>query len=78
MGDDRGVGRVGRGADGGVAAGDPLVLAQVLVPGRDDELPTIRGDRPFLSRRTVGSHLYHLFPKLEVTARGQLAGALSR
>lgn len=36
------------------------------------------GDRLFLSHRTVGSHLYRLFPKLGVTARSQLAGALSR
>jgi DNA-binding CsgD family transcriptional regulator len=36
------------------------------------------GDLLFLSHRTVGSHLYHLFPKLGVTTRGQLAGALSR
>jgi DNA-binding CsgD family transcriptional regulator len=30
----------------------------------------------FLSHRTVGSHLYHLFPKLGITTRAQLAGAL--
>jgi DNA-binding CsgD family transcriptional regulator len=36
------------------------------------------GDLLFLSHRTVGSHLYHLFPKLGVTTRGQLGGALSR
>jgi DNA-binding CsgD family transcriptional regulator len=36
------------------------------------------GDRLFLSHRTVGSHLYRLFSKLGVTARSQLAGALSR
>ncbi|MEU1392889.1 MULTISPECIES: helix-turn-helix transcriptional regulator [unclassified Nonomuraea] len=28
----------------------------------------------FLSPRTVGQHLYKAFPKLGVTARGQLAG----
>jgi DNA-binding CsgD family transcriptional regulator len=34
------------------------------------------GQQPYLSPRTVGSHLYRLFPKLGVTSRGQLAGAL--
>ena len=34
------------------------------------------GQKLFLSHRTVGSHLYRMFPKLGVTSRGQLAGAL--
>ena len=34
------------------------------------------GEQLLISRRTVGSHLYHLFPKLGVTARSQLADAL--
>ena len=34
------------------------------------------GEQLLISRRTVGSHLYHLFPKLGVTARSQLANAL--
>jgi DNA-binding CsgD family transcriptional regulator len=34
------------------------------------------GEQMLISRRTVGSHLYHLFPKLGVTARSQLANAL--
>jgi len=34
------------------------------------------GERLFLSHRTVGSHLYHLFPKLGITNRAQLASAL--
>jgi DNA-binding CsgD family transcriptional regulator len=34
------------------------------------------GERLYLSHRTVGSHLYRIFPKLEVTTRAQLAGLL--
>lgn len=33
-------------------------------------------ERLFLSHRTVGSHLYRMFPKLGVTTRAQLATAL--
>jgi ATP/maltotriose-dependent transcriptional regulator MalT len=36
------------------------------------------GQRLFLSHRTVGSHLYRLFPKLGVTSRVELATALGR
>ena len=34
------------------------------------------GERLFLSPRTIGSHLYRIFPKLEITARSQLAARL--
>lgn len=34
------------------------------------------GQKLFLSHRTVGSHLYRLFPKLGITSRAQLASAL--
>jgi len=34
------------------------------------------GERLFLSHRTIGSHLYRLFPKLGITSRSELAGAL--
>ena len=34
------------------------------------------GERLFLSHRTVGSHLYRIFPKLGITTRAQLAGVI--
>ena len=34
-------------------------------------------ERLFVSHRTIGSHLYHIFPKLGITARSQLRDALS-
>jgi DNA-binding CsgD family transcriptional regulator len=34
--------------------------------------------RLYLSHRTVGSHLYRLFPKRGVTSRAQLVAALAR
>jgi len=34
------------------------------------------GERLYLSPRTVGSHLYRIFPKLDITSRGQLASRL--
>ncbi len=36
------------------------------------------GEQLFLSRRTVASHLYRLFPKLGITSRAELAVALAR
>lgn len=36
------------------------------------------GDRLFMSHRTVGSHLYRIFPKLGVTSRAALSSALPR
>jgi DNA-binding CsgD family transcriptional regulator len=35
------------------------------------------GQQLYLSHRTVGFHLYRIFPKLEITSRAQLAAALA-
>lgn len=35
------------------------------------------GERLFLSHRTVGFHLYHIFPKLGISTRAQLHAALA-
>jgi ATP/maltotriose-dependent transcriptional regulator MalT len=35
------------------------------------------GQRLYLSHRTVGSHLYRIFPKLGISSRSELAGVLS-
>jgi len=35
------------------------------------------GERLFLSHRTVGAHLYHIFPKLGVASRSQLGSVLA-
>jgi DNA-binding NarL/FixJ family response regulator len=35
------------------------------------------GQKLYLSHRTIGAHLYRVFPKLEITSRGQLAKALA-
>ena len=35
------------------------------------------GQRLYLSHRTVGTHLYRVFPKLGISTRGELVGALA-
>ena len=35
------------------------------------------GERLFLSPRTISTHLYRIFPKLDITSRGQLAARLT-
>jgi DNA-binding CsgD family transcriptional regulator len=34
------------------------------------------GEKLFVSPRTVGTYLYRIYPKLGISTRGQLAGAL--
>ena len=36
------------------------------------------GDRLFISRRTVQTHLAHVFQKLQITSRSELAAAITR
>jgi DNA-binding NarL/FixJ family response regulator len=35
------------------------------------------GQKPFVSPRTVGSHLYRIYPELGISGRGELATVLS-
>jgi DNA-binding NarL/FixJ family response regulator len=35
------------------------------------------GQKLYLSHRTVGSHLYRIYPKLDITSRFQLRDALA-
>ena len=50
-----------------------LQIAELAVAGLSNREI---GERLFLSHRTIGSHLYRIFPKLGITARTQLRAAL--
>jgi DNA-binding CsgD family transcriptional regulator len=50
-----------------------LQIAQLAVQGLSNREI---GERLFLSHRTIGSHLYRIFPKLGITSRTQLRDAL--
>jgi DNA-binding CsgD family transcriptional regulator len=50
-----------------------LQIAQLAAQGLSNKQI---GERLYLSHRTVGTHLYHLFPKLGITSRGQLRDVL--
>jgi DNA-binding CsgD family transcriptional regulator len=50
-----------------------LPIAQLAAEGLSNR---DSGERLYLSHRTLGSHLYRLFPKLGVTTRTQLRSAL--
>jgi DNA-binding CsgD family transcriptional regulator len=51
-----------------------LQIAQLAAQGLSNRQI---GERLFLSHRTIGSHLYRIFPKLEITSRVQLRNALA-
>jgi DNA-binding CsgD family transcriptional regulator len=51
-----------------------LQIAQLAAEGLSNRQI---GEQLFLSHRTVGSHLYHLFPKLGVTTRAELTAVLA-
>jgi DNA-binding CsgD family transcriptional regulator len=51
-----------------------LQIAQLAAGGLSNRAIA---ERLYLSHRTVGSHLYRIFPKLEITARSQLRDALA-
>jgi DNA-binding CsgD family transcriptional regulator len=50
-----------------------LQIAQLAAAGLSNRAIA---ERLFVSHRTIGSHLYHIFPKLGITARTQLRDAL--
>ena len=51
-----------------------LQIAQLAAEGLSNR---VIGERLFLSHRTIGSHLYRIFPKLGITRRAQLRDALA-
>ncbi|NUP53567.1 MAG: AAA family ATPase [Catenulispora sp.] len=77
----------------GSAPGQAAEPEQAVVPGQDPLTPMERevalmaaagmtnreiGQRLYMSHRTVGAHLYHVFPKLGISSRAALRDALSR
>lgn len=50
-----------------------LQIAQLAATGLSNRQIA---ERLYVSHRTVGSHLYHMYPKLGVTSRGELTDAL--
>ena len=58
-----------RGGHGGTP--QQLEIAQLAAAGLTNKEI---GERLFLSHRTVGTHLYQLFPKLGITSRAALRG----
>jgi DNA-binding CsgD family transcriptional regulator len=51
-----------------------LQIAQLAAAGMSNREI---GQRLYLSPRTVGSHLYRMFPKLGISSRAELASVLS-
>jgi DNA-binding CsgD family transcriptional regulator len=57
-----------------VLSAQELQIAELVAQGLSNR---DIGERLYLSPRTIGSHLYRMFPKLGVTSRAQLAALLS-
>jgi DNA-binding CsgD family transcriptional regulator len=51
-----------------------LQIAQLAAEGLSNRAI---GQRLYLSHRTISTHLYRVFPKLGITSRGELSGALA-
>jgi DNA-binding CsgD family transcriptional regulator len=60
--------------DGGALTPQELEIAELAAAGLSNKQI---GQRLFLSHRTVGAHLYQIFPKLGVTSRAALRDALA-
>ena len=56
-----------------IQGGGDLALLQLAADGLTNREI---GERLYISHRTVGSHLYQLFPKLGVTSRTELRAVL--
>jgi DNA-binding CsgD family transcriptional regulator len=74
----RAAGGRGQGASGAVAGLATLTAQELQIVRLAAEGLSNKeiGERLYLSHRTVGSHLYRIFPRLEVTTRAQLAALL--
>jgi DNA-binding CsgD family transcriptional regulator len=64
-----------QGAAEAALSAQELQIARLAAEGLSN--PEI-GERLYLSPRTVASHLYRIFPKLDITSRAQLARRLER
>jgi DNA-binding NarL/FixJ family response regulator len=56
-------------------AAQEMQIAHLVAEGLSNK--EIR-ERLYLSPRTISSDLYRIFPKLDITSRGQIAGRLGR
>ncbi|MFG1918432.1 AAA family ATPase [Micromonospora sp. NPDC048898] len=70
----------------GAQTSQPGVVPQQVLNAQELQIATLAatgltnreiGTQLFLSPRTVGSHLYRIFPKLGITSRGQLTALLN-
>jgi ATP/maltotriose-dependent transcriptional regulator MalT len=60
-------------ASAGLLSAQELKIARLAAEGLSN---TEIGEQLDLSPRTVGSHLYRIFPKLDISARGQISSRL--